>query len=308
MLAVETHNLSRSYKKVFAVQDLNLQIPMGSVFGFLGPNGAGKTTTVRMLSALIEPSSGSAQILGHRLGQEDNEIRRKVGILTEIPGLYDELSVLENLIFFGQLYGLSKPQAKARAQHYLQMLGLWERRNTNVTKLSRGMRQKLAIARAIQHEPKLIFLDEPTVGLDPEASLIIRNFINELRSNGRTIFLTTHHLQDAQALCDQIAFFQGRILAQGTIKELLQEHYGQRIRITLQGPAETWIEALAKLDFIENIEAQAQQLVIRLKQPEQNNQHLIRRLIEHNAPIIYVEELPGSLEDLYLKTIEGAKS
>ncbi|MBE3560907.1 MAG: ABC transporter ATP-binding protein, partial [Ktedonobacteraceae bacterium] len=187
MNAIETEKLTRAFGDRLAVDRLSLAIPPGCVFGFLGPNGAGKTTTVRMLAALIAPSSGSAIVNGYRLGSDDTAIRRSVGILTETPGLYDRLTALQNLVFFARLYGLSSQQAAKQAERYLRMLELWDRRNEAVGGFSKGMRQKLAIVRALLHEPTVLFMDEPTAGLDPEAARTVRDFIKELRSEGRTI-------------------------------------------------------------------------------------------------------------------------
>src|SRR5215213_6429473 len=165
--AIETTRLTRRFGERTAVEDLTLAIPAGTVFGFLGPNGAGKTTTVRMLTALIAPTNGTAVVNAQALGAGNDAIRRSVGILTETPGLYERLTARENLLFFGQLYGLEQARAKAQTERYLRMLGLWERRDDQVGGFSKGMRQKIAIARALLHEPAIVFLDEPTAGLDP---------------------------------------------------------------------------------------------------------------------------------------------
>jgi len=192
MNAIETHELTRSFGGRTAVDRLTLSIPAGSVFGFLGPNGAGKTTTVRMLSALIAPTSGTAWVNGYNIGVDNEAIRRSIGILTETPGLYDRLSAWQNLVFFARLYDVDARRAAAQTEHYLRVLDLWERRNDKVGGFSKGMRQKLAIARAFLHEPQLVFLDEPTSGLDPEAARTVLNFVKTLRQEDRTIFLTTN--------------------------------------------------------------------------------------------------------------------
>src|ERR1051326_4870587 len=171
MKAIETNHLARTFGSLVAVDDLTLAIPEGTVFGFLGPNGAGKTTTVRLLSALIAPTHGSAVVAGYRLGEDNDAIRQAVGILTETPGLYDRLSAWENLLFFAELYDLPAERASSQIERYLRLLDLWERRDDKVGGFSKGMRQKLAIARALLHQPKVIFLDEPTAGLDPEDHL-----------------------------------------------------------------------------------------------------------------------------------------
>lgn len=198
--------LGKDFGAVRAVEGLDLEIPAGEVFGLLGPNGAGKTTTIRMLSALIAPSAGEAWVLGHRLGEADDQIRQKVGILTETPGLYEQLSAERNLEFFAQLYDVA--DVAGQVERYLRMLGLWGRRKEAVGTFSKGMRQKLAIARALLHQPEVLFLDEPTSGLDPEAAHLVREFISDLGEEGRTIVLCTHNLNEADRLCDRVARFQ----------------------------------------------------------------------------------------------------
>ena len=190
---------------IMAVDGLTLEIKEGEAFGFLGPNGAGKTTTVRMLTCLIGPTSGRATVNGLEVGRDDTAIREQVGILTESPGMYDRLSAEKNLTIFAKLYGVKDIQGQV--QKYLRLLGLWERRADEVGSFSKGMRQKLAIARALLHEPKVLFLDEPTSGLDPEAAKLVRDFIAELKTEGRTIFLCTHNLDEADRLCERIGIF-----------------------------------------------------------------------------------------------------
>ena len=226
MNAIETTHLTRTFGSLVAVDDLTLAIPEGTVFGFLGPNGAGKTTTVRLLSALIAPTRGSAVVAGYRLGEDNEAIRQAVGILTETPGLYDRLSAWDNLLFFAEMYDLPAERASSQVERYLRLLDLWERRDDKVGGFSKGMRQKLAIARALLHEPKVIFLDEPTAGLDPEAARVVRDFIKDLRAEGRTIFLTTHNLPEADELCDPIGVFRARLLHLGTPAQLRTGLFG----------------------------------------------------------------------------------
>jgi ABC-2 type transport system ATP-binding protein len=180
--------LSKRFGDTLAVTDLSLEVDKGEIFGFLGPNGAGKTTTIRMLGALIAPSNGTATVAGYTLGREDTQIRQRVGILTESPGLYDRLSAERNLNFFAQLHDVS--EVEAQVERYLRMLGLWDRRHEDAATFSKGMRQKLAIARALLHEPQVLLLDEPTSGLDPEMARLVREFIAELKQEGRCVRIT----------------------------------------------------------------------------------------------------------------------
>ena len=195
---IYTENLAKKFGTILAVDSLTLDVAEGEVFGFLGPNGAGKTTTVRMLTSLIGPTGGSATVAGFTVGQQDTEIRRTVGVLTETPGMYDNLSAEYNLRIFAELYEVK--DVKGQVEKYLKMLGLYERRLDAAGTFSKGMKQKLAIARALLHEPRVLFLDEPTAGLDPEASHLVREFIAELKKEGRTIFLCTHNLDEADRL------------------------------------------------------------------------------------------------------------
>ena len=175
--AIETLGLTRRFDGRVAVDELTVTVAAGSVFGFLGPNGAGKTTTVRMLAGLIQPTSGDAVVAGHRVTADADALRGAVGILTETPGLYDRLSARQNLRYFARLYDLTVAQADDEVARYLRLLGLWDRRDDPVGTFSKGMRQKLAIARALLHDPAVVFLDEPTAGLDPEAARVVREFI-----------------------------------------------------------------------------------------------------------------------------------
>ncbi|GAB4190785.1 MAG: ABC transporter ATP-binding protein [Roseiflexaceae bacterium] len=303
MNAIELHELTRVFGDRVAVDRLTLDIPAGRVFGFLGPNGAGKTTTVRMLTALIAPTSGSALVAGRQLGPENDAIRRCVGILTETPGLYERLSALQNLVFFARLYDVPASQARARAEYYLRMMGLWERRDDIVGGFSKGMRQKLAIARALLHEPELIFLDEPTSGLDPEAARMVRDFVKELRAEGRTIFLTTHNLPEADELCDLIGVFRSRLLRVDTPAALRAGLFGNGTVLRLAGAAEHWLTATHTLPFVRNASADAELLSVELDAPEEHNPQLIAALVAAGAPIRYVEPMRHSLEDVYLELI-----
>jgi ABC-2 type transport system ATP-binding protein len=306
-IAIETEGLSRQFGGRTAVHDLNLTIPAGKVFGFLGPNGAGKTTTVRMLTTLIAPTSGTARVAGYRLGENDEALRRSVGILTETPGLYDRLSARQNLTFFAQLYDLNSRKAAQQTERYLRMLELWGRRDDPVGGFSRGMRQKLAIARALLHEPQIIFLDEPTVGLDPEASKIVRDFVRELRAEGRTIFLTTHNLADADELCDLIGVFQGQLFHLDTPTRLRAALFGEGTRITLAGDAAPWIAMAERLPFVHGATATGDLLTVSLDNPDAENPALVAALVAAGAEIRYVSPQTHTLEEVYLQLLGQAR-
>ncbi len=301
--AIETTGLTRRFGARTAVDELTLQIPRGTVFGFLGPNGAGKTTTVRMLTALIAPSGGTACVAGYRLGEHNEALRRSVGLLTEAPGLYERLSARQNLLFFAQLYDLDSKQAARQTERYLRLLELWDRRDDPVGGFSRGMRQKLAIARALLHEPQIVFLDEPTVGLDPEASKIVRDFVRELRADGRTIFLTTHNLADADELCDLIGIFRGHLLHLDTPARLRAKLFGQGTRVTIADGAAPWAATARALPFVRDVAIVADSLAVAIDEPEAHNPALVAALVAAGAPVRYVTPQEHTLEEVYLKLL-----
>ena len=298
---ITANGLTRRFGDLTAVDGLDLDIEGGEVFGFLGPNGAGKTTTIRMLSALIAPTSGSATIAGKALGKDNRAIRERVGVLTETPGLYKRLSAWDNLLFFARLYSIDKPEQQA--EKYLKTFELWDRRNGLTGTFSKGMKQKLALARALLHEPEVLFLDEPTAGLDPEAAKMVRELIESLRSKERTIFLCTHNLDEADRLCDRIALFKSRLLTIGDPQTLKEGLYGRRTVVHLANP-NPGIERHLDLPFITKTEWIDGKLLISLSDPETENPILVRKLVELGADVQFVSELKVSLEDLYLDLME----
>lgn len=299
---IQTENLTKSFDSFTAVDRLTLDIAEGEVFGFLGPNGAGKTTTVRMLTSLIAPTAGTAIVAGYRVGQDDQEIRRNAGILTETPGLYDRLSAERNLRIYATLYEVK--DVAGQVEKYLRLLGLWERRHDGAGTFSKGMKQKLAIARALLHEPKVLFLDEPTAGLDPEASRLVRDFIAELKKEGRTIFLCTHNLEEADKLCDRIGVFKTRLRVVDTPKALRRQLYGRQVVFHLAEKAERFAAAIQTHSAVKELQTVENKLVVALDDPESHNPELIRLLVQAGAPLQFVGELRHSLEDVYLQLVK----
>ncbi len=303
MNAIETQGLTRRFGERVAVDGLDLAIPRGQVFGFLGPNGAGKTTTVRMLAAIIAPTAGTARVHGHALGEGNAQIRRSVGILTETPGLYDKLTAMQNLVFFAGLYEVEEGAARHAAERYLKLMDLWERRDDKVGGFSKGMRQKLAIARALLHDPAVVFLDEPTAGLDPEAARTVHDFIRSLRSEGRTIFLTTHNLSEADALCDLIGVFRTRLLTLGSPRELRSRLFGTGTLVTMADEAVRWAAVVRGLPFVKQVTANDGTLSVALDDPESMNPLLVQALVSAGARVRYVQPASHSLQDVYLQLI-----
>jgi ABC-2 type transport system ATP-binding protein len=300
-----TENLTKSFGEILAVDRLSMSVGKGEVFGLLGPNGAGKTTTVRMLTALLVPSSGQATVAGHKLGENDQAIRRKVGFLPEAPGLYDGLTAEQNLAFYGKMYGVEN--IEGQIQRYLELLGLWNRRFEPVGTFSKGMRQKLAIARALLHEPEVLFLDEPTSGLDPQAARLVRDFIADLKGEGRTIILCTHNMEEADRLCDQVAVISGRLLAVDSPGVLRRRLFGRKVVFHLAENQDKFQKGLEELDFVNNVQSIDNRLLVAIEDPELNNPHIIRALVNWGADIQFVGELRRRLEDVYLELIEAAK-
>jgi ABC-2 type transport system ATP-binding protein len=309
---IRTEDLCKHFRGdgtlVKAVDGLTLQVNKGEVFGFLGPNGAGKTTTVRLLTCLIAPTSGRAWVNNQEVGKADQQIRAMVGILTESPGLYERLSARRNLEFFAELYGVK--DARGQAEKYLRLLELWDRREAEANTLSKGMRQKLAIARALLHEPPVLFLDEPTSALDPEAAKTVRDFIETLRGQGRTIFLCTHNLDEAERLCDRIAVFRQRLIAVDTPEALRRQLFGRQTVIHLLHLEDRFTDALRSLPFVKHVEAvraarESGTLSISLDDPPAQNPGIVRALVELGAQIQFVSELQHSLEDVYLSLIRN---
>ena len=303
---LRTDALTKRFGALTAVDRLDLEVREGEVFGFLGPNGAGKTTTLRLLCALIAPTSGTAEVAGHRLGRDDARIRATVGILTEQPGLYERQSAWDNLIFFATLYGLSRATAHAQAERFLRLMGLWDRRREAVVTFSRGMKQKMAIARAALHEPRLLFLDEPTTGLDPDAAKTVREFIVALRGEGRTVFLCTHNLDEADRLCDRIAFFRHRVIRIDTPDQLRAELYGRttEFRLVPKPRAEDLARARA-VPGVRDAHLENGSLVVEAPDPVLTNPLLVRALVDGGAEIAFVTERKAHLEDVYLRIVEG---
>jgi ABC-2 type transport system ATP-binding protein len=305
MNAIETINLTRRFGERTAVDQLTLTVPCGCVLGFLGPNGAGKTTTVRMLAALVAPTAGEAFVAGHRLGQANDEIRAAVGVLTESPGLYGALTARQNLRFFAQINGIDRREADRRIDRYLELLGLVGRDRDRAGEFSKGMRQKLAIARALLHEPQLIFLDEPTSALDPESARTVRDSIRMLRGEGRTVVLATHNLAEAEELCDMIALFRTRLIRVDTAHALRSSVSVPVISVRLAAAATEFSGAIAHLDVVRSVELDADRMRIELRDAAHDTPEVVRALVAAGAPIIEVTPMAPSLEEIYLQLMSA---
>ena len=307
---IDLQNLTRKFGNLTAVDNVTLHVEEGEVFGFLGPNGAGKTTTVRMLCCLIGKTSGEARIGNYTVDTEANclKIRQMVGFLPENVGLYDSLSAYQNLDFYGQLYEVPENKRRENIEHLLTLLGIWERREDAVGTFSKGTKQKIAIARALIHDPQVLFLDEPTANLDPEASKTVRDFILELKKEKRTIFLNTHNLDEAERLCDRIAILKTKLIAVDSPKNLERSLYNRKTIVHLQSVNSSITDAVEKLGSIKNIRVSENKLILDIDDPEKDNPEVVKAIVEAGGSIQYVTELRSSLEDVYLKLIREASA
>ncbi|MBI4472507.1 MAG: ABC transporter ATP-binding protein, partial [Acidobacteria bacterium] len=229
---IQIRELTKKFGDRTAVDRVSFDVTAGEVLGLLGPNGAGKTTTIRMLACLIEPTSGEVVIDGHRASVEADQIRKLIGIVTEVPGLYENITVWQNLHFFGRLHNL--PDIPSQIEKYLRLLSLWDRKDAIAATLSKGMKQKVALARALIHEPRILFLDEPTSGLDPQMTKVVREFIQDLRRQGRTIILCTHNLDEAERLSDRIVVLKTTVVAVDTPEALRRKLFGRSVVLRLR--------------------------------------------------------------------------
>ncbi|MGO9388399.1 MAG: ABC transporter ATP-binding protein [Methanobacterium sp.] len=301
---IDVENLTKKFDDVTAVDGVTFHVNEGEVFGFLGPNGAGKTTTVRMLSCLISKTSGDARIAGYDVSNSSDslKIRKLIGLVPDNVGLYEELSAYKNLDFYGKLYECNKMQRKENIEHFLKMLGLWDKRDVAAGAFSKGMKQKIAIARALIHEPEILFLDEPTVNLDPESSKMVRDFIMELKKEKKTIFLNTHNLDEAQKICDKIGILNTKLMATGTPEELEGSVWGNKTVIQLEQVNDMILDELNKL-ALKKIIYDNNKLTIDVVNPKKENPLIVAAIVRAGGQIQYVTELSPTLEDAYLKFV-----
>jgi ABC-2 type transport system ATP-binding protein len=305
---IDAENLTKKFDNVTAVDGVTFHVGEGEVFGFLGPNGAGKTTTVRMLCCLISKTSGVASIAGYEVGNEADslKIRKLIGFVPDNVGLYDTLSAYDNLDFYGKLYDCSAAQRKENIQRFLTMLGLWEKKDVAAGTFSKGMKQKLAIARALIHDPRILFMDEPTANLDPESSKTVREFILDLKKEKRTIFLNTHNLDEAQRICDRIAILNTRLMAMGTPEELERSVSGRKTVIQLEQVTDAILAALKELPLA-NITVDGSKLTVDVTNPEKENVAIMDTIFRAGGHVHSVTVVGSTLEDAYMKLVREDK-
>ena len=303
--AIKTRGITRYFGDLCAVNEVSLQVLGGTIFGFLGPNGAGKTTTLRLLLGLLELDGGSATVLGYDVATQADAIREHTGVLLQHDGLYQRLSVYDNLELFGRIYHLDKPASQARIRELLEHLSLWERRDERVARLSQGMKQKVAIARALLHRPRMVFLDEPSAGLDPVAAVALREDIQSLaRKEGATIFLTTHNLSEAEKVCDTVGVIRkGQLIAAGTPAELRGRVVKPAAEIYGKGFSDSVVAALRSLPQVRSVLLCNDHLQVELE-PGAKAAPLVSMLVREGAEVEEVRKGKGSLEDAFVTMMQ----
>ena len=302
--AIKTENLGRNFGSIRALDDLSIEVPTGSVFGFLGPNGAGKTTTIRLLLGLLEPTHGRAQVVGFDTVRQADEIRTRSGALLEHNGLYERLSAENNLEFYGRVWRIPTSERQARIRELLTNLELWERRKEPVANWSRGMKQKLAMARALFHRPSLLFLDEPTAGLDPSAAARLRDDLEKLvEIEGVTVFLNTHNLAEAERLCQQIGIIRGgKLVANGSPSELRARAGNPHLEIRGVGFTSDAIQELRRRKEVVSAKLHNNSLTIQLREAGETAP-LVSILVRSGVQVEEVIKAQSSLEEVFLSLV-----
>jgi ABC-2 type transport system ATP-binding protein len=300
---IEANDLHKFFGSFHAVRGISLNVPSGQVLALLGPNGAGKTTTVRMLSAILQPNRGSARVAGHDVVAEPQIVRQKIGLLTEYPGLYARMTAVDYLLFFGRLQGMNQHDSSVRATQLLKQFGLWEARDRKLDGYSKGMKQKVALIRAMFHDPAVLFLDEPTTAMDPQSARTVRDAIAELRDSRRAVVLCTHNLNEAEELADYIAVVRGgQIVANGTAAQLTHQLLGDPIW-EIQTASSITSQIVALNTMLEIEEFSDTWLRFRTRRPAETNPALLRKLHAAGVPVISLSEVPRSLETVYLRIV-----
>jgi len=305
MNVIEVENLTKKFGALTAVEALTFDVAEGEVFGLLGPNGAGKTTTVRMLCCLISRTGGEARIAGYQVGNDADSlaIRRLIGLVPDNVGLYEELSAYENLEYYARLYERPTGEREAKIESFLKMMDLWEKRDQPVSDFSKGMKQKVAIIRALIHDPKLLFFDEPTANLDPEAARMVRDFILRLKEDGKTVFLNTHNLDEAQRICDRIGILKTKLLTVSTPEELERTVWGSQTVIQMEEVNDQILAAARQLEP-QGLRVEENKIILALGDPQKENPNFVQAIVSAGGRIQYVTQLNPGLEETYLKIVE----
>ena len=303
-MLIDADSLTKKFGALTAVENLTLHVDDGEVFGFLGPNGAGKTTTIRMLCCLISKTSGNATIGGYEIGKKADslKIRKIIGLVPDNVGLTEHLTAYDNLDFYGKIFDCTEAERKANIKRFLDMLGLWDKRNLLAGTFSKGMKQKLAVARALIHDPQILFLDEPTANLDPESAKTVRDFILELKKEKKTIFLNTHNLDEAQRICGRIGILNTQLRATGTPADLEQKVRGRKTVITLAQINDKILNAVKKLS-LKNLTIEGNQVSFDVTDPEKENWSVVEVIVLAGGHVNTVNVIGSTLENVYLQIV-----
>ena len=305
---IRVDGLRKDFGQLTAVHDLSFEVGDGEIFGLLGPNGAGKTTTIRMLAGLIAPTAGQATVNGHPLGEESDRIRAITGVLTESPGLHEKLTARQNLAYYGRLYGLTGARLAEAVDRYLGVVGMTEHADRRVGGFSKGMRQKIAIARSLLHEPEVIYLDEPTSGLDPSAAKTVRDFVATLRELGRSIVVCTHNLDEAEKSVRPHRHHARHAATGRHPLRAATQRAGRHVRVELNGARgpESFLDAMADLAYVRAAQPRDGALMLELEDPKRETPDVVNALVNAGARITGVGEVSATLEEVYLELVGEA--
>lgn len=302
MAVIEAHELTKRFNGRPAVEDVTLQVSEGEILGFLGPNGAGKTTTIRMLAGIIAPSAGHAHVAGFRTDRDVERLHEVIGLLPETPGFYEGLSAWRNLEFFARFY--PRLDVDLQVEKHLRLMGLWGRKDDRVATFSKGMKARLALARALLHEPKILFLDEPTAGLDPEAARNVRGLISDLGGEGKTIFLSTHNLTEAEQLCGYIAVVRTRLIALDTTDRLRNRLFRPSLVVELASVSDSLLDAMRALPFVRQVKREGNRLVVELTDLSADRPNFVRELVNAGGEVLEISEEQHTLEEIYMSLVQ----
>ena len=302
---IKVENLTKKFGDITAVENISFEIGVSEIFGLLGPNGAGKTTTIRILATLISPTSGKITIDDRDIKSDSDYVRSIIGLLTESPGMYEKLSAYENLDYYSSFYDIPTDRRRSNIEKYLKMFDLWDRKDDPAGTFSKGMKQKLTLSRALIHEPKILFLDEPTAGLDPESAHMVRTFIENLKEEKITVFLCTHNLEEASSLSDRVCIINRNIIRIATLSELQNSDKNKRVEIIFKDNALRYTELLKEFKEVKDIQTNNNRVLALVEKPEITNPLIIKKLIDNGAGIIYFNEIKATLEEIYLDLIKN---
>jgi len=305
MYSIEVKNLTKKFGSFISVNNISFNVRKGEIFGFLGANGAGKSTTIRMLCGIIEPTAGDALVAGYSIVKEPDMVKRNIGYMSQRFSLYNDLSVEENINFFGGVYGLSGKQLEERKKWVLNISQLNGKENTLTASLPGGIKQRLALGTAVIHNPGIVFLDEPTSGVDPISRRNFWNLIHDLSSQGTTIFVTTHYLEEAEYCNNIILIDAGNLVAEGGAKELKEKHIKHRIFEVQCEPVIDGLEILEKQDFTEDVAVFGNSIHASVNEKFENNEQLIKVLVDNSIKVKKIQQIIPTLEDVFIHLLEN---